>query len=52
MRGFKMIILFCVVFMLFGSLALFAEKEGKEGGKGDQIVMGALWQNMANEFLK
>jgi len=47
-----MIALFCVVFMLFGGLALFAEKDGKEGAKGDQIVMGALWQNMANEFLK
>ncbi len=52
MRRFKMIALFCVVFMLFGGLALFAEKDGKEGAKGDQIVMGALWQNMANEFLK
>jgi len=47
-----MVALFCVVFMLFAGFSLFAEKDGEKGGKGDQIVMGALWQNMANEFLK
>jgi len=52
MRRFKVVTLLCVVFMLFAGLNLFAEKEGKEGKKKEQIVMGALWQNMANEFLK
>ncbi len=53
MRRFKMVTMLCVVFMLFAGIALFAGEEGEEGGKkGDQIVMGALWQNMANEFLK
>jgi ABC-type sugar transport system substrate-binding protein len=51
MRRLKTVIMLFVVFMLFAWFALFAGEEGGEKAKGE-IVMGALWQNMANEFLK
>ena len=51
MRRLKTVMMLFVVFMLFAGFALFAGEEGGEKAKGE-IVMGALWQNMANEFLK
>jgi inositol transport system substrate-binding protein len=53
MKSFKVLTVCFVVFLLLGGAALFAGGDKEQEGKGEeQIVMGALWQNMTNEFLK